>query len=280
MSTRCTYQKRNGEQCRNFALHGRIFCNYHTPNMQLWQWIKRKKEFLISIIIAIIIGIGVPIYYNSKDLLKLPFEKLKGERIKYYDGEKDSKLIEKIISSGIEVKDIIKIGVREGIDYFIIYFDPEDTGLGFKMLIYRNRTEANMEPLEVRIPYQVSNARYENIFRDYESAIVVWDSQGSGNFLTIHVLMWTMGEYTDLAKKVEPDLPDATFAFADLDIDGRKELIIAHGRKAIIRATQYFKLSKKHFLYEKVDPNDPLYNKFKESVWDIKDKVIFEEEVW
>lgn len=176
------------------------------------------------------------------------------------------------------------IGVREGIDYFVIFYDSEDPMARIKIVIYRERAEANMEPLKAQIPYPVYHARYVRIFRDYESAIVVWDSQGSANFLTIHVLIYSGQEYTDLAKKIGPDFSDATFAFADLDADGRRELIIAHGWKAIKLSNQYFKLNTTNLLYAEIDPNDPLYKELEKKVEEIKDKGIFEikedERVW
>jgi hypothetical protein len=280
MKPHCIYQKKNKEQCRNFALDGKKFCyyHYHVPYLRLRRWIKDNVINVIGVIIGVIgiIGIIPPLYLYCTSPIQLPFEKLKDEKIKYYEGKEikkareiNNEIIQKIFSD-INAEDIIMIGVREGIDYFVIFYDSEY--LMGKIAIYRERAEANMEPLKALIPYQVHYARYERIFRDYESAIVIWVSEGSGNFLTIHVIIYSGQEYTDLAKKIGPDFPDATFAFADLDADGWKELIIAHGRKAFKPSKQYFKLNTKNLLYVEIDPNDPLYKELEKKVEEIKDK--------
>jgi len=76
-------------------------------------------------------------------------------------------------------------------------------------------------------------ARYERIFRGYESAILIWEREGAGGwFLTIQILIWARDDYIVLSEKVDY-FYDANFALGDLDGDGWKELIVKHGCRAI-----------------------------------------------
>jgi hypothetical protein len=147
-------------------------------------------------------------------------------------------------------------GVRAGLDAFLICLDLDHGS--YKAYIAHDRSEANLEPLIITSDFEASSGKYERIFAGQDQALVLWDYQGSGEFLTIHILLWRSGKYADLAQSVD-EKPGAFFAFADLDLDGTKELVIFHDRKAIDKTTELFAFDKTLDTYVKLQPSSLRY---------------------
>ncbi|HEY2981132.1 MAG TPA: hypothetical protein VGJ22_08125 [Anaerolineales bacterium] len=165
------------------------------------------------------------------------------------------------------------------------------------LILFRDREAAGLMPAvrPVHDLYGTEQIRYKTLCAGYDPALVVAGRAESGNFPELRILAWhprnqayvdllTIGEFPpepgSLAElidqktagdkppargDIELPVPDATFAdgyfaFADLDGDDCKELIVSRGWKAIDQRTRYFRLRGDAF--KEVSPESALSRQF------------------
>lgn len=305
----CCYHKANGEQCRRAALRGHMFCYHHIPKKRLcrWLWHEKKGLLIFGLVgsIASIIGLILTIFpiHKAKDIPDLIFQRLAEEKIHYHEEEIKQlstydQIVEVLINDLEENQSvtIYKVGIREGIDSFVRFSAPDKDTPNYamnKIKIFRDRSEANMEPAIVEVAENVGDAYYLKIFQGYESAIITEDVQGSAGILSLRILIRSGNDYIDLLSghtylpgRTYPttesvtdilvqEFVDANHTFADLDGDGWKELIIVEGckgHKTEEPTIRIFTAKKDNLpLFFEVDPNSPRYEEFVDRLAEIKE---------
>lgn len=228
---------------------------------------------------------------GAKVLPRLPFATGGGEAFQYYDNEHLDRvprtpfLVDLIETSLVDVSHrlganaaVEELGCKADIECFAQFWNHE----AYSVVVFRSRESAALLPVHLEIvkddlPWDV---RYLSVCEGYEPMLVADVRHGSGNFVTVRVVAWNAEtrRFQDLMTRFgppaeEPEFPDGFFAFADLDGDGCKELIVTHGWKAIDPRTQYFTI--RDGVFARVDPNTELFRDFQVVAEQVKDQTIW-----
>jgi len=162
-----------------------------------------------------------------------------------------------------------------GSECVAVVADPADSEAPMKTMVWKDRTNANLDPFTDTLE-PAGSCRYEALTPDGDSAIVLWDQQGSGGFLVVQVYAWSSGHYRNLTQALDEDLYYAWFTFADLDEDGFKELIITHGKWAYDKEYLFYALRRTDYTYRPVSSKDPRYPLFEATIEVLKDKDVLD----
>ena len=181
------------------------------------------------------------------------------------------------VSDSIQAEKLLHVGLRVGTDLFVV--ERHEHVLLCSLRLFRFRDDAGLKPLAYSIEEPACEARYEKVSRFLEDAVVgaIWG--GNQQVLSIQILLWVENDYLDLARGINNVFPRGQFAFADLDEDGNKELVVTQATDLHMSRPEefhFFVLDLGELTYVQVDPASTRYKEFLAKFDQILDKSVTE----
>jgi hypothetical protein len=179
------------------------------------------------------------------------------------------------VSDEVRPDRLLRVGLRVGTDLFVV--QRGEHPLQCTLQLFRLRNDAGLKPLSFSFEEPACEARYEKVSRFLEEVIVAADWGGNQQFLSIQVLLWIEDNYINLASDIGNMFARGQFAFADLDEDGNKELIVTQGTDLHVSRPEefhFFTLDFGQLVYVEVAPTSPRYKKFMAMFGQILDKSV------
>jgi hypothetical protein len=179
--------------------------------------------------------------------------------------------------AALEGQPIASIVLRPHRDFLAIS-DDRDHGECL-VLLYRLRHETGLQPKQMTVSHNNGcRARYEKLMSNQEEAIVTWAWGGNGVVLALDIFMWDRTDFVPIEVDWNIGTGEAQFAFADLDGDGKRELIVAKANRweNPPQLTIFELTDSKPFIYRPVSEKDSRIKDLLQQVPDVSDSRLWE----